>query len=148
MLSLFFSLSPFCNLFLSLFLGNRWDYLGAPWAHPNGTYSKDLGGNSGLSLRSRHAMVRLLRERAQDVRIWLERHPDGWGEDVFIGRFGALAGMKVAPQEIEKAFSVETKFYPNPWGIHKPWWYISRSNLRALIRNCTDAKMIVPSWMI
>jgi hypothetical protein len=126
----------------------EWDYVGAPWAYPNGSYSHDLGGNSGLSLRNRHAMVRLLRERADDVAAWLARHTDGWGEDVFIGRYGHLVGMRVAPQEVAKLFSVESKFYPRPWGIHKPWAYLPRTKLRELVRHCNDSRIIVPPWYL
>lgn len=109
------------------FLG--FDYCGAPWRDP---WYGDAGGNGGLSLRGRDATLKCARD-------W-----NGFGanEDGYFTECVAHAEergeRKICRREVAKTFSVETIYYPTPWGVHNAWRYLSQEDTRALQQWCPE----------
>jgi len=86
----------------------EYDYVGAPWTHS--CFSGVLVGNGGLSLRDTEKMILITEKYTNDVH----------NEDTFISYCCSLEGFNVPSLEIAKGFSVESVFYENPMGLHKP----------------------------
>jgi len=106
----------------------RYDYVGAPW----GFFPRQggVGGNGGLSLRSRAAMQRVIAELAYDGRY----------EDRWLGAGVAQLGGRLPSYEAARAFSVETMPAPAPpLGFHKAWAYLSPAEWAALREHCPIA---------
>lgn len=87
-----------------------WDYVGAPWRH----LPQDIGGNGGLSLRRKSAMLAAISRLA------------GRGTDLpedlrFCRVLRSMPKYRVAPRSIARTFSVESIFYAHPFGIHKAY---------------------------
>lgn len=99
-----------------------WDYVGAPWKHIN-----LVGGNGGLSLRSKAMMLKCI-----DL-MQFEFSRDG-NEDLYFCRVLPKVGGLVAPRHIAQQFSVETIFYPTPVGVHCPEKYLSKDELEILFK--------------
>lgn len=102
--TLLFPQSPFQ---IEHFLG--YDYIGAPWSWA----PEQKGGNGGLSLR-----------RIQTMRRCLVVYPYPRGRGINEDSFFSNLPIQYPPRTIAKQFSVESDFYPCPFGIHKPWWYM------------------------
>ncbi len=114
----------------------EYDYIGAPWRS-----STDGCGNGGLSLRSRSAMMKAIREKllSRSIRSLTtaadcSRHP----EDVFFASYFRQAN-KIQPGRYNlpsvataKTFSVEHLFYPQPFGLHKCWKHMHRRQWKRL----------------
>lgn len=98
----------------------EWDYVGAPWGHFN-----MLGGNGGLSIRTKQKMVDIIELIKYDFKR------DG-NEDLYFCRYMDKVGGKIAPKEVAMKFSVETIFYPTPIGVHAPEKYLKRDQLKQL----------------
>lgn len=99
-----------------------WDYVGAPWRHLPG----EVGGNGGLSLRRKSAMLALLR---RETLIPAGNIP----EDLWFCRKLRRNRFRVAPPKIAQTFSVESIFYKQPFGIHKAYARLSQSNWHKLV---------------
>jgi len=99
------------------------DYVGAPWKHLRNL----RGGNGGLSLRRKSAMI----DAAQHFSGRASRQP----EDVRICRFLAkFPEMYHLPApEVAQTFSVESIYYPKPFGIHKAYARLNRQQWRLLV---------------
>lgn len=80
----------------------KWDYIGAPWAF------QEFGGNGGLSLRKRGAMLRVI-----DCSTW-----NGENEDIYFCNNMHEMGMNLAPGEECAKFSVEAVFAIGTLGYH------------------------------
>jgi len=76
-----------------------WDYIGAPWPW------SELGGNGGLSLRSREAMLRVTRKYGDALGVNADNHP----EDIWFVNHLRKEG-KLPPKSIATTFSKETIF--------------------------------------
>lgn len=100
----------------------EWDYVGAPWKHIN-----LVGGNGGLSLRSKEMMLKCISFMQFDFAR------DG-NEDVYYCRLLPRVGGNVAPRHIAQQFSVETIFYPTPIGCHAPEKWLSNKELEILLK--------------
>lgn len=100
-----------------------WDFIGAPWGHFN-----MLGGNGGLSLRSKNKMLDVI----DFIDFDFKQHGN---EDVYFCKYLPMVGGKIAPKEEAMKFSVETIFYPTPIGVHAPEKYLSKNQLIALYAN-------------
>lgn len=106
-----------------------YDYVGAPW--PWGwvpvTAPHGLGGNGGISLRRKAAMLEVTRRvRPDDLPMWWRRHgmpgQSPFIEDVFFSNGVQMLNLRVAPRNIASSFSIEWVHHPRPMFMHK--WYI------------------------
>lgn len=120
--SVLFPNSPFD---ISYFLG--YDYVGAPWKWNK----KHPGGNGGLSLRKIQTMI--------DILTTYPYNNNACNEDVYICRLP----ITCAPFEMCQKFSVESVFYPTPFGVHKPWLYLSVSEYVPLYKYAPTIKTLV-----
>jgi hypothetical protein len=98
--------------FINKFL--NYDYIGAPWLQ-NGNV-----GNGGLSLRKKQVCLNCIKQHK-----WF-----GNNEDMFFSEI-----IKNKPDfETAKLFAVETCYTDTTFGIHKPWFHLSRTELLQLIQ--------------
>ena len=92
----------------------EYDYVGAPWkwikADPH-------GGNGGLSLR---------RIEAMHVLSTQHKRPGSLNEDVFFCNLLLSDGYKLPSTSLAATFSVESVFFPDPFGVHCAWKYFPR----------------------
>lgn len=89
----------------------EYDYVGAPW------YKEWIEGvrvgNGGLSLRNTEKMLTICNN--------LRKSPvANMNEDIYFSYMCKELNFKVPTLEDAKKFSVETIYYPDPIGIHKP----------------------------
>lgn len=92
----------------------NYDYIGAPWIHPK---MPRFGGNGGLSLRTVNEMHR--------ITVDCPYHFGMGNEDLY---FSVNCQGKINGREDGKRFSVETIFYPDPWGWHCYKKYLKNVN--------------------
>ncbi len=103
----------------------EYDYVGAPWNRKQAVSDVVRVGNGGLSLRRRSTMIDMcLRGKTHAIpsedtyfSIQLHLHRDEFN----------LPSVEVARQ-----FAVESLFYPDPLGLHKPWNYLRYSEMLTL----------------
>jgi len=84
-----------------------YDYVGAPWRSARGNGC----GNGGFSLRRVAAMRRICRRAGP----WLG------AEDLFYAR---QPDLQTCPRDLQRTFSVEQLWYPDPVGCHQPYWSV------------------------
>jgi hypothetical protein len=84
-----------------------YDYVGAPWKTGH-------VGNGGLSLRKKSKMITIITTVNQFH----------MNEDVYFSMQKVVPLKKPTFQDAQR-FSVETVFYPSPFGIHAPWKNLS-----------------------
>lgn len=94
----------------------EWDYIGAPWKF------QEHGGNGGLSIRSKKAMIDTLKLHKWDR--------SKGNEDVFFSNF--LQG-KLAPRAECLKFSCETIFQLGTIGIHAIDKYLSPDECKTIL---------------
>lgn len=98
-----------------------YDYVGAPWrdgiVQAYGLTS--CVGNGGLSLRRRSAMINCI---AATQRRMVTLRKSHYYEDMYFSN-NPQYKMNIPSKEISGQFSVETIYYENPIGYHKPWHY-------------------------
>ncbi len=92
------------------------DYIGAPWrvnwGEPN--CKPCYVGNGGFSLRNRKAMIELC-EHHSEV-------PFLGPEDIYFARQLSKQDRYITASVKEaQSFSVESIYYPDPFGFHQPW---------------------------
>jgi len=105
----------------------QYDYIGAPW--DNKISENGVQGNGGFSFRNRDVMKRILNPfKGQQF--------DRTNEDGFFSSLVQSEGGTLPPLDFAKAFSVESVPFNNPVGFHKPWKFLSRSDMDVLIDNC------------
>jgi hypothetical protein len=83
----------------------HYDYVGAPWQHLS------IGGNGGLSIRSKHKSIELLKKIPFDK----DKHGN---EDEYFSKYLHNVGGCVAPREICSMFSCESIFKLGTLGYH------------------------------
>jgi hypothetical protein len=94
----------------------EWDYVGAPWKF------QEHGGNGGLSLRSKSAMLECLLE--------LPWNPSLQNEDVYFSNMiNRLPQLKLAPREVCKKFACETIYEEGTLGYHAIEKYLTKSEV-------------------
>jgi len=93
----------------------KYDYVGAPWKETRGV------GNGGLSLRKKSKMLEKIRSCKYE----------GEAEDLF---FASDACLPLNKPDFEKAkeFSVEEVYYDKPFGVHKAYDTLSKSESHRL----------------
>jgi hypothetical protein len=84
-----------------------YDYVGAPWTTGH-------VGNGGLSLRKKTKMITVI----------TTVNPFQANEDVYFS-MQKIVALNKPSFEAAQRFSVETVFYPSPFGIHAPWKNLS-----------------------
>ncbi len=93
----------------------KYDYVGAPWC------VKWLGllevGNSGLCLRNVNKMLEIVQTCPRHT---LLKDAPLVNNDIYFSYWCLFKKFKVPTIEIAKKFSVETIYYENPCGMHKP----------------------------
>lgn len=99
-------------------------------------------GNSGLALRNRDNTIAML-DKYRPVSTLFFQHAN----DLFYACVGAdpTSHFLVPPSELASQFSVETIFYNNPLGFHKPWnysWWHKPEQLNSFLRNCPTARIV------
>lgn len=91
----------------------NYDYVGAPW--PTNLFGQSINvGNGGLSLRDTSTMIEIVNS-CQKIYA---------NEDVYFGYSCVKLNKKVPTIDEAMKFSVETIYYNDPCGMHKP--HISR----------------------
>ena len=68
-------------------------------------------GNGGLSLRQTYKMW-YITTNCKNI--------DDWYEDIYFSFWSYRLGYKIPKKDVAKTFSVETIFYHDPMGLHKP----------------------------
>lgn len=84
----------------------EWDYVGAPWP------DKELGGNGGLSIRSKEITLRLIEKIPY---MGYNTHDN---EDRWVSNNMHLVGGRVAPRDICFKFSCESIYKLGTFGYH------------------------------
>lgn len=103
----------------------EYDYVGAPWAETG------LVGNGGLSLRRKSKMVEIIHAKSSYINTI-------YNEDGFFCHAQHNVPMRVPTFNEATRFSVETVFHDTPFGIHKPWLYLSVDQLIILVTKYPD----------
>jgi hypothetical protein len=89
----------------------KYDYVGAPWAHPPKNNTHHTVGNGGLSLRKKSKMLEIMdKEKKEENEV----------EDMFFGCTDVIDLYKPTFEEAKK-FSVEWVFSEVTFGCHQPW---------------------------
>ena len=92
----------------------NYDYVGAPW---NQTSCRWFGclevGNGGFSLRNTQIMIDIIKKHG-NVNTFNN-------EDIYFSMLCLLHKYNVPTIDVAKTFSLETLFYHDPCGIHKPF---------------------------
>lgn len=125
-------------------------YIGAPWK-PNpceGPASdKDIpfkcigGGNGGLSFRRRSLFVKAF--APSSYRYSYLSNGEIMHEDKAISRhLFTNIPSSLAPLSVRLQFSVESIFSPDPYGIHKPWKYLSPKDMKRLEEKYLDIAVL------
>ena len=99
-------LFPHSGQVIEDFLG--YDYIGANWL-----WNPSKNGNGGLSLRRIAAMLEHIHNNPYSLDNCIN-------EDVYFSN----APFKFPNYELAQRFSVESVYYPTPFGIHKAWSHL------------------------
>jgi len=108
----------------------EYDYIGAPWNKKQAVSDVVRVGNGGLSLRRRSTMIDMcLRGKTHTIpsedsyfSIQLHLHKDE---------------VNLPSVEVARTFAVESLYYPDPLGLHKPWSYLRYSEMLSLYESIT-----------
>lgn len=112
----------------------EWDYIGAPWAFQ--TY----GGNGGLSLRTRHAMIDIIENAAPYQAS--QGNEDVWFCKLFKEREEAgTIKYKMAPREVCEKFSVESIYKENTIGCHAIEKYLTPIECSTILSPLRERKL-------
>ena len=104
----------------------EWDYIGAPWPF------QERGGNGGLSLRSKDAMLKVI-ER-------FPYYPSQHGnEDCYFSNLVEAAGGKLAPRDVCERFSCETVFKLGTLGYHAIEKYLDTEHVEQVLKQYRTA---------
>ena len=102
----------------------EWDWVGAPW-------KERAGGNGGLSIRSKKAMLKVIGQFSR---------PENENEDLWFCRHLRKIGYRLAPRAICEDFSCETIFRLGTLGYHGIDKYLTPTQCR-LIKNQYKLKL-------
>lgn len=92
------------------------DYVGAPWkwAESNSPYIN--GGNGAFSLRSKAAILRVLKEH-RPMKSGIPSLPRTNEDMFFVKTMSEMGGFNVSTRDVGKTFSVEELPYDAPVGV-------------------------------
>jgi len=125
-----------------------YDYVGAPWN--SGVYGPTGVGNGGLSLRRKSKMLELLMYKNENIKYNSEYsnfNKNEYGKYIAEDRFfcGDLIHQVVTNKPTvnkAKQFSVEVFYCETPFGIHKCWHHLNRSNFNDLANKYKDIRIL------
>jgi hypothetical protein len=105
---------------LSMFLSEKYDYIGAPWMVCNYAPTRQRGfiGNGGLSLRRTEKMLEIIQNHDWNLTVPTEFE---WMEDLYFTNAYSDIQLKKPPYEKAKLFSVDEVFSAVSFGCHRPW---------------------------
>ena len=111
----------------------EYDYVGAPWGI--GRYGGGLVGNGGFSLRKKNKMLEIMNSKE-----FLSHE----NEDVFFSmNVDSSIQYNVPSFDVAKAFSVETVFCENPFGVHNFWKYLCEEENEYLIHKYPELRELI-----
>ncbi len=113
----------------------NYDYVGAPWKTINKV------GNGGLSLRKKSKMLEMLKEGG-----YIKNNGEVHYEDRFFTNTcgnNININLNIPSVEQAKEFSVETIFSNNSFGLHKPWDYLSNTEINLLKNNFPELEELI-----
>jgi hypothetical protein len=95
--------------------------VGAPWGKDQRWLGRLTVGNSGLCLRQTHTMLAIVEK--YHVPSFIKQYPQGAFKhnDIFFSEVCYRSNYNVPSMKVAQQFSVETVFYPDPCGMHKPF---------------------------
>ena len=102
-----------------------YDYIGAPWKLSS--LPIRTGGNGGLSFRKKSKMLEVC-----------ERYQSG-NEDMF---FSSQKSFRYPTRLLAKNLFIETIPGEQPFGVHKPWDYLTDVEMTKLSQDCPEIKTI------
>lgn len=102
----------------------EFDYVGAP--------NNNWVGNGGLSLRKKSKILEVLDKYTR---------AENENEDVFFTK--KEYGLNIPDIEMANQFSNEGLFREDSFGVHKPWWYLSKDELREKNMKCPGLKRLI-----
>lgn len=100
----------------------QYDYVGAPWKF------QLHGGNGGLSLRNREAMIKILSQSNELFNC---------NEDVWFCNYMYKNGMNLAPRNVCEEFSCETIFKTGTMGCHAISRYLNEDECNLILNQYT-----------
>lgn len=104
----------------------EWDYVGSPWTF------QAHGGNGGLSLRGKEAMLEILEKNSYGG---MEIHGN---EDVFFCNIMKRQKMNLAPRSVCEKFSCEAIFKLGTFGYHAIEKYLSKGQVEQIINQSKE----------
>lgn len=121
---------------------NREKYLSSPDFKFIRYYPTHIG-NSGFSFKKRSKMINLLHSYVPVSDMYWNT-----SSDLFIGcaALDPEANMRVPSIDVAKHFSVEGIYFETPFGMHKPWWYLTPTQLDDLSVGCPEFKRILKPY--
>jgi len=112
----------------------EFDYVGAPWSEGiirRWPHIPKLGGNGGFCFSKKSQRLKALSEctvsKESDSRTNKFINEDLWFSDAYIS-----INANLPARELAKSFLVESCFFATPFAVHKPWEYVSPSELQTL----------------
>ena len=112
----------------------KYDYVGAPWSDDIRRRWPDfpeLGGNGGFCFSKRTQRIKALSECSTSQKN--EAHPSDYiNEDIWFSKAFIAIKAKLPTRIKAQSLIVESIFSPKPFAIHKPWSYLSPTELQIL----------------
>ena len=116
----------------------EYDYVGAPWNKINNYKSV---GNGGLSLRKKSKMLSMIHKGGFIKKNGEPHIEDRFFSDTYDNKNKLILNKPTI--EVAQQFSVETMFYNNPVGLHKPWNYLTKEQIKELATNFPDLNKLI-----
>lgn len=111
----------------------KYDYVGAPWDTTNIDIAKLQVGNGGLSLRRKSKMLEILNNCV----------PMGEPEDVFFALKCPNVKLNKPDYKTAMHFSVESIYCDSSFGLHKPWFGVSRREIEKMTENFPELMELI-----
>jgi hypothetical protein len=120
----------------------EYDYVGAPWNR----FGLVGVGNGGFSLRRKSKMIEMI-----EIGGFIKENGEYHYEDRFFSNtckniYEDKIILKKPSVEESKKFSVETLFYNESIGIHKPWLWLNNEELNQLKNHFFDLENLILSF--
>ena len=112
----------------------QYDYVGAPWSQKiqnRWDYIPYYGGNGGICFSKRSARLTVL-DKATQARKTGAPHHQVLNEDIWFSHAFNEMGFRLPERDIATRFFVESVYSKKPFGVHKPWCYLSSNDFNAL----------------
>ena len=111
-----------------------YDYVGAPWS--NGIRRRwpdlpELGGNGGFCFSKRSQRIKALSICAISKKK-KEKPSEYINEDIWFSKAFNAIKAKLPSREVAQSLLVESSFSKSPFAVHKPWSYVSPTELKTL----------------